>query len=142
MANEMPTRADPVRVTAAPPPARRTRVLYVDDYPDVADTAVVLLGLFGFDARAAYDGHTALAAGFGPDVCVLDLNMPGMDGDELAVRLRDQAGGRPLLLVAVTAQDDAASGRRMTAAGFHRRLTKPADPTALVQLLTAGIPRG
>jgi two-component system OmpR family response regulator len=120
------------------------RVLYVDDYADVADTAVTLLRLFGFDARAAYDGPSALAAftAFEPDVCVLDLNMPGMDGDELAVKMRAQADGRQFLLVAVTAQSDDSSRRRIEAAGFHRRMTKPADPTALVNLLTAGVPRG
>ena len=67
-----------------------------------------LLQLLGFEARAAYDGPAAIAeaAVFCPGVCFLDLHMPGMDGDELAVRLTAQAGERPLLLVAVTAMSD------------------------------------
>src|SRR5258708_1877894 len=58
--------------------------------------------IMGFDARACYDGPAALAAAavFLPDVCLLDFTMPIMCGDELAVRLREQAGGRPMLLVA------------------------------------------
>src|SRR5262249_20398803 len=85
-------------------PIRRVRVLCVDDNRDSAETMALLLGLLGFDARACYDGRTALevAAEFQPDVCLLDINMPVMDGNELAGRLRDRYGGRPLLLVAAT----------------------------------------
>ena len=113
------------------------RVMYVDDFHDVADTAVTLLRLFGFDARAAYDGPSALtlAAVFRPHVCFLDLNMPRMDGDELAVQLRAQAGERPMLLVAVTAMSGDAIFARLTAAGFHVHLLKPADPASLLTVL-------
>lgn len=113
------------------------RVLYVDDYPDVADSAVMFLSLLGFAARAAYDGPTALevAAEFQPDVCFLDLNMPGMDGDELAVRLRTQAGNRPMVLAAVTAMSGDQTLARLTSAGFHFHLLKPADPESMLSVL-------
>jgi two-component system, OmpR family, response regulator len=68
-------------------------------------------------------------------VCLLDLNMPGMDGDELARRLREEAAGRPLLLVAVTAMGDGESRRRMEAAGFQLHLMKPVDPHDLLTLV-------
>jgi CheY-like chemotaxis protein len=68
-------------------------------------------------------------------VCLIDLNMPGMDGDELAVRLREQAAGRPLVLVAVTAMNNAACSARIAAAGFDLHLVKPVDPHQLLAIV-------
>jgi len=117
---------------------RRVRVLCVDDNEDSAETMALLLGLLGFDARACYDGSAALAvaAEFQPDVCLLDINMPAMDGHELAGRLRDRCGGRPLLLVAATARSADGERDRTTAAGFHYHLTKPVDIPALLGAMT------
>jgi CheY-like chemotaxis protein len=114
-------------------PTTIPRILWVDDNADAADTAAMLLGLFGCNARACYDGRSALAAAaeFRPHACFLDLNMPGMDGDELAVRLRAQANGRPLLLVCVTAQGGPETVARVRAAGFHLHLVKPVAPSDL-----------
>lgn len=112
-------------------PNRKIRVLCVDDNRDAAETLALLLELLGFDTRACFDGPAALAlAGdFRPDVCLLDINMPVMDGHELAGRLREAAAGRPLLLVATTARSpDADRGRT----GFHLHLVKPVDITALL----------
>ena len=115
----------------------RPRVLVVDDNRDQADSAAELFRLAGFDARACYDGPSALTLNreFLPDVCLLDLNMPGMDGDELASRLRGQAGGRPVLLVAVTAMGNDESRRRTEEAGFHMHLVKPVDPHDLLRVV-------
>ncbi|WP_149110068.1 response regulator [Limnoglobus roseus] len=112
------------------------RILCVDDNRDAADTEAELLAVMGYETRACYDGASALraAADFAPDACLIDLNMPGMDGDELALRLRDQADGEPMLLIAVTARTDVEARVRIDAAGFHRHLVKPA---ALDQLLAA-----
>ena len=112
------------------------RILCVDDNRDVADSAGELLRLVGFEVVVCYDGPTALAAarGFLPDVCLLDLNMPGMDGDELAVRLREESG-RPVLLVAVTAMGSDECRRRTEAAGFHLHLLKPVDPHDLLRVV-------
>src|SRR6187551_2267400 len=108
----------------------RLRVLCVDDNQDATDSAVDFLRLVGFDAMACYDGPHALAAAreFAPDICLLDLNMPGMDGDELAGRLRDQAVDRPVLFIAVTARGDDESRRRTADAGFRLHLVKPVPP--------------
>ena len=126
---------DPVTLPdgSAPP----LRILCVDDNHDVVDTAVYLLRVIGFEARGCYDGVTALAeaARFLPSVCLIDLNMPGMDGDELASRLREQAQGRPQLLVAVTAMSNEVSAERIRTAGFNLHLIKPVNPHNLLSVL-------
>ena len=111
------------------------RILCVDDNHDVADSTVELLLLIGYDARACYDGASALllAESYHPDVCLIDLNMPGMDGDELAVRLR--ASEQPMILVAATAASHAAGCRRIREAGFDHHLVKPVALAALLAVL-------
>lgn len=97
----------------------------------------MLLALVGFDARACFDGVTALAeaAAFCPHAGVLDINMPGMNGYELARRLR-QLMGPNIFLMAVTAIGDPDADRHAAEAGFNLRLTKPADPNQLLAVLT------
>ena len=103
------------------------RILVVDDQPDAADTLAAVLDLFGCPVRACYDGPSALAAAadFRPDACLLDIVMPGMDGLELARRLREQAGPRPLLLVATTALGSLEDRAKTAVGGFHFHLVKP-----------------
>ncbi|WP_020468547.1 response regulator [Zavarzinella formosa] len=115
---------------------RPCRILCVDDNQDIADTSVSLFKAYGFDARPCYDGHSAvrLAKDFQPDLCFLDLNMPGMEGDELAVHLREQAGTRPMTLIALTAMSSLGYVLRTEAAGFSQYLVKPADPEELVNI--------
>ena len=106
------------------------RILCVDDHHDTADSEAMLLQLSGYEARACYSGASALveAAEFLPDICLIDMNMPGMDGDELAVQLR-----RPgLVLMAITAMNDQAGCRRIKAAGFDQHLLKPVSPRDLL----------
>lgn len=111
----------------------RLRVLCVDDYRDSADTLSVLLEIYGCETRVCYTGRTAIAAAatFRPDACLIDLNMPGMDGDEVARRIRSLFPDAPPILIAVTAQGDAESRARTTAAGFDMHLVKPVDPDEL-----------
>jgi two-component system OmpR family response regulator len=109
------------------------RVLYVDDNRDVTESAVLVLRLVGIEAKGCYDGPTA--AEFRPEVCMLDLNMPGMEGDELAVLLRERFS--PLVLVAVTAMSDERSQKRIASAGFDMHLVKPVDPFTLVEVVNA-----
>jgi CheY-like chemotaxis protein len=114
------------------------RVLVVDDHPDAAEALAAVVELLNCPIRACHDGWSALeaAAEFRPQVCLLDLMMPKMDGLELAVRLREQAGCRPLLLVAVTALGDIEARTQTALAGFHDHLTKPVDATVLIETLT------
>ncbi|VTS00611.1 histidine kinase : Histidine kinase OS=Asticcacaulis sp. AC460 GN=ABAC460_15120 PE=4 SV=1: Response_reg [Gemmata massiliana] len=113
------------------------RVLYVDDNSDAADSAVDLLRICGFEPRACYNGPSALAeaTSFRPSVYLIDLNMPGMDGDELARRLRERADGNPLVLVAVTAMSGDEARQRIKAGGFDLHFVKPVDPHQLVALV-------
>jgi two-component system OmpR family response regulator len=114
------------------------RVLCVDDFHDSADTLGALLRIYGCEVKVCYDGPTALALApvFRPDVCVIDLTMPGMDGDELAARLRDCGLTPAPRLVAVTAMGDEDARRRTTAAGFDFHLLKPVDPDQLANIVT------
>lgn len=118
---------------------RNLRVLCVDDNRDVADSEAVLLGVVGYEARACYDGRAALdqAAGFRPDVCLIDLAMPGMDGAEVAVRLRGLLPEKSVTLVAVTGAADEAGRERIAAAGFHHHVVKPAHLSDLVAAINS-----
>jgi len=131
--------ANRVRIAITPPGAefQLKRVLVVDDQPDAADAMATVLELLGFPVRACYSGLAALAIAdtFDPQVCLLDLMMPGMDGLELADRLKTRLGGRPLLLVATSGQDDFECKARTALAGFHEHITKPVDVRSLMYAL-------
>jgi len=130
------TYADPAAVRRAHLPFIHLRVLVVDDNRDAADSLADLLRLRGAEVRVCYDGRSGLreAAEFRPDAGLFDVNMPGMDGCELARRLRDTPD-KPLLLVAITAIDTAEEVRREQVAGFDLHLTKPADPARVIAAL-------
>ena len=111
------------------------RILCVDDNRDAAESLALILQVVGLEAEAAYDGPSALQAleRFRPHACVSDINMPGMDGYELARRVREWAGREPLLLVAMTARTTEEDHRKSVEAGFDVHLDKPADPMKLVE---------
>jgi two-component system OmpR family response regulator len=113
------------------------RVMCVDDNRDAADSAALLLELYGCVVAVCYDGPSALAEAlrFAPDVCLIDFNMPGMSGCELAERLKGWRRSRPVYLIAVTAHGSDAA-REMTArAGFDLHLVKPVDWDELSKVL-------
>src|SRR5437763_766914 len=116
----------------------KLKVLCVDDEPQAADAAALVLRRAGCDARACHGGPPALAAAelFRPDVCLLDLAMPGMDGGELARQLLGRASGRPVRLVALTGLWDGEARRRTRDAGFAAHLVKPVEPGRLVEAVT------
>jgi CheY-like chemotaxis protein len=118
-------------------PIATLRFLVVDDHPDTADSLAAVLELLGLQVRACYDGATALliAARFDPQVCLLDLKMPVMDGYQLAAHLRAYVKGRPLLLIATTAMGDDESRRRSMEAGFLSHLVKPVDAPTLIDAI-------
>ncbi len=123
------------QASAAPPPAS-FRVLVVDDSVDSADTIAELLRIWGHVVRTANDGPQALAAAREdkPEVVLLDIGLPGMDGYAVAVQLRAEGlGGK--LLVALTGFSEDRDRDRARQAGFDRHLVKPVDPTALQKLL-------
>lgn len=123
--------------TGNPAEAAPARVLVVDDNVDAADTLATFLDMLGLQTEQAHDGPTALAAapGFAPDVVLLDIGLPGMDGYEVARALRaDPRLGR-VRLVALTGWGADEDRRRALAAGFDHHLTKPVDLTVLEELL-------
>lgn len=121
-----------------PAPVRSLRVLVVDDCPDTVASCAELLRLFGHGVRTALGGAEALAllGGWEPDAALIDLRMPGMDGFELARRLREPPG-RATLLLAVTGLPAWAYAPRAEAAGFDHFLAKPVNPDVLLDLLHA-----
>jgi signal transduction histidine kinase/CheY-like chemotaxis protein len=129
---------------AVPLPANgvRRRVLVVDDNADAAETIASLLRLEGHRVETALDGAVALhvAESLQPDIAFIDLNMPVMDGYELARRLRTLPCGRDARLVALTGMGKASDMERTRAVGFDVHLTKPADPAQVTQLAAGKAP--
>jgi PAS domain S-box-containing protein len=113
------------------------RILVVDDSTDAADSLATLLRLQGQNVQVAYDGPAALAAaeGFRPELVFLDIGMPGMDGYEVARRLRRQPENEKTLLVALTGWGQKEDRQRSKEAGFDHHLTKPAGAQTLRELL-------
>ncbi len=110
------------------------RVLCVDDNKDSARTTGQLLELHGCEVRVCFDGPCALAmaAEFQPDVCIVDLNMPGMDGDELIAKLREQQPDHPTRYIALTAYWHADAFHRTHNVGVIRHFVKPVEPSELI----------
>jgi two-component system OmpR family response regulator len=123
------------------PSTRPLRVLLADDNRDAADSLEELLRLVGCEVRTCYDGGEVLplAEEFRPDVCVLDLWMPQVDGWEVARRLREWAGGRLLLLVALTGVGGRRAEENSRDAGFDYHILKPADPNDILRDFAAFI---
>jgi CheY-like chemotaxis protein len=99
-----------------------------------------LLGLSGHEVRVAHNGKEALEAAreHRPEVMLLDIGLPGMDGYELATRLRGEDWSKGSVLVAVSGYGEEQARDRSEAAGFHHHLVKPVNFDALISLLSAG----
>jgi two-component system CheB/CheR fusion protein len=113
------------------------RILVVDDNVDAAESLTDLLRVHGHDVRMVHDGISALelVPSFLPSVVFLDIGMPGMDGYEVARRLRRIPGGESALLIAVTGFGRDEDRQRSEEAGFDRHVTKPLDPRNLPSLI-------
>jgi PAS domain S-box-containing protein len=122
--------------SSATPPAGR-RILVVDDNVDGAQTLAMLLSLSGYETRTAFDGPSALivAAEFLPHVVFLDIGLPGMNGYEVALRLRGVAGLEAARLIALTGWGSEDDQRKSRDAGFDAHLTKPVEPSAVDEVL-------
>ena len=113
------------------------RILVVDDNRDAADSLAMLLRATGNDIRTAYDGLEAVqvASEFRPEVVLLDIGLPKIDGHEVAQRIRKEPWGRQMCLIAVTGWSDETDRARSRASGFNHHLVKPLDTGHLAQLL-------
>jgi PAS domain S-box-containing protein len=122
-------------------PITALRVLIVDDNRDAADTLAMLLKGTGNDTCTAYDGQQGVdaAAEFRPDVVLLDIGLPKVDGYEVCRRIRRQTWGADVVMVALTGWGQDGDFCRSQDAGFDRHLVKPVDPGSLLTML-AGLP--
>jgi CheY-like chemotaxis protein len=141
--------SDVAGIPRAEPPARRApaeprrtesrprRILVVDDNHDAADSTGTLLLLWEHQVRVAYDGKSALtlAREFKPEVCLLDIGMPGMDGFQVARQFRDDPVLRDTMLVAMTGFDQEGDRKLSVDAGFQAYLVKPVEVGALQDFL-------
>jgi PAS domain S-box-containing protein len=144
----------PSRVEAEPEPAPQQsahlhgpprRVLVVDDNIDAAESAALLLRMWGHVVQTVHDGLSVLQAvrDFRPEIILLDIGLPGMTGYEVAQLLRAQPESQSVVLAAITGYGQEADKRRSREAGFNVHLTKPLDPTKLEKLIAvpANLPR-
>lgn len=123
---------------------RAARVLVVEDNVDAAEALQMLLEVLGHRGRVVHDGLAALDAArrIRPDVMLVDIGLPGIDGYEVARRVRSAPDLRTILLVALTGYGQADDRERAMAAGFDRHLVKPVDPDGLDTLLRVHASRG
>jgi CheY-like chemotaxis protein len=113
------------------------RVLVVEDNPDGAESLALLLRIHGHEPRVAMDGHAALreAEDEQPDGVLLDIAWPGLDGYEVARRLRGRAEGKPPFLIAISGYADEDARRRSAEAGIDVHLAKPVNFDQLQDIL-------
>jgi PAS domain S-box-containing protein len=139
----LPLLREPAQPPAAPPPARAApagavrRVLIVDDNADVASSVATLLRLRGHEVSIAHDGAGALSqiAEYKPQVVLLDIGLPGMNGYEVAHRMRELPGREQMRIVAMTGYGQTNDRERALRSGFDHHLVKPAAPDALYAII-------
>lgn len=138
--HHVPRVGEPVEAHV-PPGGTLIRVLVVDDNIDAADSIAVLLRLWGHEVAVAYDGAAALeaAARMRPDIALLDIGLPQINGFELAARLRQESWGSELRLVALSGWGQEVDRVRSMSAGFSHHLTKPVDIQALKRILVTNL---
>lgn len=116
------------------------KILLADDNRDALETLAEILKLEKHDVFTATDGLAALALArtCRPEVLLLDISMPGLDGYELCRQLRREPWGGDALIIALSGYGSAQDLERCREAGFDRHFTKPADPDELIGYMTAG----
>ncbi|MEZ0612243.1 response regulator [Fibrella sp. WM1] len=114
----------------------------MDDNRDAADSFAMLLELSGYTVEVCYSGEQAIAAAEQgkPEVMLLDIGMPGLNGYETARLIRQHDWGRSLILIALTGYGQADDKRLSREAGFDEHLVKPVEVEELVQLLASIVP--
>ena len=122
--------------------AKTRRILVVDDNVDAAESMQMLLGIFGHQVEIAHEGVTALQVAwtFKPELVFLDIGLPGMNGYEVARRIRGDMGMTDVALIALSGYGTKEDQLRSMEAGFTRHLTKPIDPTLLPDIIAAALP--
>jgi len=128
---------------SAPEPARRARVLIVDDHLDVVKGLSRLLSITGYDVRSALSPAEALelVVAFQPQAAILDIGLPEMDGYKLAGEIRSRLGESTPVLIALSGYSQTDDRRRSEASGFAHHLVKPLDIDVLLDVLDALVPQ-
>jgi signal transduction histidine kinase/ActR/RegA family two-component response regulator len=129
--------SDTTSTQHAAPRTSAKRVLLVEDNPDVAEMLAAYLQQLGHDVMQAHDGRAGLDAAmrYRPEVIVCDIGLPGLDGYEIARRVRERPDLQSSVLIAVSGYGDSTDRERARTAGFDHHLTKPADPVQLADLI-------
>jgi len=114
------------------------RILVVDDNHDSALSLAMMLSIMGHETRTAHDGESALdtAESFLPDVVLLDIGLPKLNGYEVAQRIRENAWGQSMFLIAVTGWGQEEDRQRSSEVGLSVHMVKPVEPAALERLLS------
>jgi signal transduction histidine kinase/ActR/RegA family two-component response regulator len=132
-------RSDEGQGADRPPPHAegRCRLLVADDNQDSAESLAMVMRMWGHDVQLAHTGLHALELALRerPDGCILDIGMPGLNGYEVASRIREQPWAQPMLLVALTGWGQSEDVQRAREAGFDHHMTKPVDLTRVESLL-------
>ncbi|MDQ2764789.1 MAG: response regulator, partial [Pseudomonadota bacterium] len=118
------------------------RILVVDDNHDAADSLSELLRMMGNETRCVYDGEQGVAAAleFQPDVVLLDIGMPNMNGHDACRRIRAQPRMKDAVLIAITGWGTEEDRRQSKESGFSHHMTKPVDPDALIAWVQSAVP--
>jgi PAS domain S-box-containing protein len=126
-----------------PPETARRRILVVDDNEDSAESLAQLLKLLGHETHTAFDGFQGieLAERLRPDIVLLDIGMPKLNGYDACRQIRQQSWGRPMLIVAQSGWGQVEDKRRSQEAGFDAHLVKPIEYAALLELMAKLAPR-
>jgi CheY-like chemotaxis protein len=120
------------------PTSLRFRILVVDDNHDSALSLAMMLSIMGHDTRTAHDGESAVttAEDFLPEVVLLDIGLPKLNGYEVAQRIRETPWGKSMFLIAVTGWGQEEDRQRSSEVGLNVHMVKPVEPAALERLLT------
>jgi signal transduction histidine kinase/ActR/RegA family two-component response regulator len=139
-----PSEAPPARVARGNAPGPGLRVLVIEDNRDGRESLRDLLEIWGYRVELAEDGPSGLAQALAspPDVALVDIGLPGLDGNEVARRIRATLNGNTPCLIAMTGYGQPEDKGRALAAGFDSYLVKPVDPETLARLLAEAVERG
>jgi len=130
--------ANPESSPSVKPAPPRFRILVVDDNHDSALSLAMMLSIMGHETRTAHDGESAVstAESFLPDVILLDIGLPKLNGYEVASRIRESAWGHSMFLIAVTGWGQEEDRKRSSEVGLNVHMVKPVEPAALERLLS------
>jgi CheY-like chemotaxis protein len=129
--------ANPMTASAVKTTPKSFRILVVDDNHDSALSQAMMLSIMGHETRTAHDGESAVASAesFLPDVVLLDIGLPKLNGYEVAQRIREKPWGASMFLIAVTGWGQEEDRQRSTEVGLNVHMVKPVEPAALEKLL-------